>query len=219
MDLLGSLLGAGTGAVRYARGVDETPSAPWAEPPATRLAGRALDSRATARAPWADPPELVAVRASVREAQERVDRATRQLELAAELEARLGTMLLAQPPLGLLRAPSPQREAIELEATRMLLQAELRAAKILNNPDDPELAMRPSAISSELARALAGHLEELTDIESGLIEIARQFVELEDAGSITGHLPDDRSMTVPHGGRLAPMPPNAPHTPEGREPL
>lgn len=156
---------------------------PWAEPPPTPLAGRAPDGRATdtASAPWADPPELIAVRDNVRQAQERIDRATRQLELAGELEARLQALLKGGPGQGVPPVASPERRAAELEATGILLKAELRAAKILNdtgNPDGPG-SYTPAAIELEAARALAGHLAQLADIEATLAAIGRQLVRHE----------------------------------------
>jgi hypothetical protein len=173
----------GTGMVRYALGVHETASAPWADPPAAPLAGRALDARGaeTASAPWADPPELVAVRASMSEAQERVDRATRQLGLAAELEARLRALLEEQSGQGVPPVASPERQAAELEATAILLKAELRAAKILNDSGNPD-SYKPAAIELESARALEGHLAQLADIEVTMAAIARELVRHEIAG-------------------------------------
>ena len=120
--------------VRYARGVNEVDGDPWAE-----------------------PAELVALRARVREAQERVDRATRQLELAAEHEA---------------------RRAAEFKATEILLKAELRAAQILNgagSPDGPG-SYNPAGIDLEAARVLEEHLARLASIEAAVVAIARQFV-------------------------------------------
>jgi hypothetical protein len=173
----------GTRSVRYARGVNDSDRAPWAEPPVTPLASGALDGRGTdtTSAPWADPPELVAVRASVTQAQERIERATRQLELAAELEVRLHALLKGAPGQGVPPVASPERRAAELEATGILLKAELRAAKILNdtaNPDGPG-SYTPAAIELEAARALEGHLAQLGDIEAALAGMGRQLIQQE----------------------------------------
>jgi hypothetical protein len=162
----------GTGPVRYARGVHETSSAPWADPP---LDGREAE---TGSAPWADPPELVAVRADMREAQERIDRATRQLGLAAELEARLRSLLEEQSGQGVPPVASPERQAAELEATAILLKAELRAAKILNDSGNPD-SYKPAAIELEAARAIEGHLAQLAEIETTMAAIANQLVRHE----------------------------------------
>jgi hypothetical protein len=163
--------------------VNESDRAPWAEPPVTPLAGRALGGRGadTASAPWADPPELIAVRDNVRQAKERIDRATRQLELARELEARLQALLRGGPGEGVPPVASPERRAAELEATQILLKAELRAAKILNDTGNPDGAgsYAPAAIELEAARALEGHLAQLADIETTLAAIGRQLARRE----------------------------------------
>ena len=202
--LFGSTPRAGTGPVRYALGVHETASAPWADPPATPLVGRALDGREaeTGSAPWADPPELVAVRAGIREAQERIDRATRQLGLAAELEARLRSLLEEQSGQGVPPVASPERQAAELEATAILLKAELRAAKILNDSGNPD-SYKPAAIELEAARAIEGHLAQLAEIETTMAAIAKQLVRHE--------LADDPGPSLlaldgaPEGGRARPV--------------
>jgi len=178
----GPVLGSG----QYSRGVNEIASAPWAEPSATSLAGKELGGRAaeTASAPWADPPELVAVLASLREAQERIDRATKQLELAAELEARLRALLEGRSGQELPLLGSPERQAAELEATGILLKAELRAAKILNysrSRGDSD-SYRRAAIDLDAARALEGQLGQLADIEATLAAIGRQLARREIAG-------------------------------------
>ena len=103
--------------------VTEASGAPWAARPEAR------DLTEPTSAPWAEPAELVALRASVNGAQERVDRATRQLKLAAELEARLEDLLQAPSVSQILPPASPERQAAELEATAVLLRAELRAAE------------------------------------------------------------------------------------------
>ena len=163
--------------------MDDSDRAPWAEPPVRPVVGRALEGRdaETAGAPWANPPELIAVRDGVSEAQQRIERATRQLELAGELEARLQALLKCAPGKGVPAVASPERRAAELEATRILLKAELRAAKILNdtgNPDGPG-SYTPAAIGLVAARALEGHLAQLADIEATLASIGRQLVRHE----------------------------------------
>ncbi len=115
------------------------------------------------------------------EAQERIDRATRQLVLAAELEARLRALLEEQSGQGVPPVASPERRAAELEATAILLKAERRAAKILNESGNPE-SYKPAAIELEAARALDGHLAQLADVEATMAAIARQLVRREIAG-------------------------------------
>jgi hypothetical protein len=158
----------GTWAVRYAHRVNDPDRAPWAEPPATP---------APASAPWDDPPELVAVRASVSQAQGRIDRATRQLELAHELEARLQALLEGRSGQGVPPLASPERHAAEVEATAILLKAELRAAKILNatgNPEGPS-TYTAATIDLDAARALEVQLSQLADIETSLAAIGKQL--------------------------------------------
>jgi hypothetical protein len=117
----------------------------------------------------------------VREAQKQIERTTRQLELAADLEARLQLALEAPSGQGAPLPPSPERRLAEVEATWALLQAELRAANILNRSGsrhDPS-PCKPAAINPEAARALEDHLAELADIEAGeaaLAATARQLV-------------------------------------------
>jgi hypothetical protein len=135
-----------------------------------------VDSAASAGA-----PELAALRANVREAEGRIDRATRQLELAAEIEARLQVPLEEQPGQGPPRLHSLERQTAELEATWILLQAELRAAKILNGSGRRDHAgtYKPAAINPDKARALEDHLAQLADIEAALAATARQLVRRE----------------------------------------
>jgi hypothetical protein len=120
----------------------------------------------------------------VREAQERIDRATRQLELAYELEARLQALLEGRSGQGVPLLASPERQAAELEATGILLKAELRAAKILNatgGPTGPS-SYTPAAIDLDADRALEVHLSQLADIETALAAIGRQLARDEIAG-------------------------------------
>jgi hypothetical protein len=121
----------------------------------------------------AEPSELRLLRANVSKAQERVDRATRRLELAAELEARLNALLQAQALPATLRPASPEREATELEATQILLQAELRAAQILNGSEEPG----GLSIPPEVARALQLRLRAIAEFEDGLVELARRALQ------------------------------------------
>jgi hypothetical protein len=169
------------GELRYARRVNDSDRPPWVEAPAATVVGRAIGGRAaeTASAPWADPPELISLRAEIGAAQGRIDRATRQLELAAELEARLRALLEGRSGRGVPPVPSPGRQAAELEATAIILRAELRAAKILNDTGNPEGggSYRPTTIELDAARALEGHLAQLADIEATLAAIARQLVQ------------------------------------------
>jgi hypothetical protein len=118
------------------------------------------------------------------EAQGRIDRATRQLELAAELEARLRALLEGRSGQDVPTVPSPGRQAAELEATAILLKAELRAAKILNDTGNPDGLARytPTTIELDAARALEGHLAQLADIEATLAAVARQLVQNEIPG-------------------------------------
>jgi hypothetical protein len=121
-----------------------------------------------------EPPEVLAVRASLRAAQERVDKATRQLGLAAELEQRLEALVESPSLPEALVLPSPEREAAELEATGILLEAELRAAKILNGPG-------PAALGPDAAHALAQLLSELAGTEQRLVELGRQALGIDGA--------------------------------------
>ena len=98
------------------------------------------------RAP--EPFELLSLRADLDEAQQRIDRATRQLELAAELEARLATVLQAPSVEGVPLVPSAARQTTELEATGVLLEAELRAAEILDASAGPVPAGTGSEVPS-----------------------------------------------------------------------
>jgi hypothetical protein len=160
--------------------VDKASDAPWASPPAASLqAGPGERRGESPNAPWADPPELVAVRAGVAEAQERVVRATRQLELAAELEARLQSLLDGRTVEGVPPVPSPQRRAAELKATGILLKAELRAAKILNSAGSPGNpgSYKPAALDVEAAQALEEQLAQLADVESALALIGRELID------------------------------------------
>ena len=179
VDLSGARLCAHTGGFRYARGVDDSGSPPWAGRPVAPAASSALHGRETETVspPWADPPELVAVRASVNEAQERIDRATRQLELAAEHEADLQANLAGPSGQGVPPVPSPERQAAELEATAILLKAELRAAKILNDLGNP--SDEPGGTEREARRELEGHLAQLADLEATLAAIGRQLARHE----------------------------------------
>lgn len=114
------------------------------------------------------------LRAELDEAQERIDRATRQLELAAELEARLGTVLQAPSVEGVPLVPSAARQTTELEATGVLLEAELRAAEILNASAGPVPAGTGSEVpsmGSEVARAIEHHLRALAEVERNLVEL------------------------------------------------
>ena len=123
------------------------------------------------------PSELHQARAQLSEAQRRIDRATRELELATKLEARLQA-LLATPSKG--RGPSSAaRSGTEVEATDILLQAELRAAEILNATAGPDPSTTgPVAISAGTARALEHHFQALADIEESLVALARRALEL-----------------------------------------
>ena len=122
------------------------------------------------------PSELAAVRASLSGAQQRIERATRQLELATELEARLRALLLAPSLPEVLVPASPARQSAELEATGILLKAELRAAEILSAPGGSGTA----TIGSDAARALEHHLLALADVEEGLVELGRRALQLEE---------------------------------------
>lgn len=123
----------------------------------------------------------------MRKAQERVDRAIRELKLAAELEGRLQAQLEGQPGQGAPSPPSPERQAAELEATAILLKAELRAAKILNDSgsSDRPGSYGPAAINLGAASALEVQLAQLADIEVALAEIGERLVR-EDLSSKTG---------------------------------
>lgn len=130
-----------------------------------------------------EPFELLSLRSELSEAQQRIDRATRQLELAAQLEARLETVLEgpALPELAL--GPSPGRHATELQATGILLEAELRAAEILNASASREGgAAGPdiSSIGTDVARAVEHHLQALADVEKSLVELGTRALQLED---------------------------------------
>jgi hypothetical protein len=135
------------------------------------------------------------LRASLEVAQERVDLASRQLALAEELEARL-QMLLAEPsgpevsPL-----PSPERQAAELEATGILLQAELHAAKILNDSSSPIIGGtdNPVVISAPVGRAVEDHLAQLIELETELAQIARELVRQEGGEPGPFSVPHERS--------------------------
>jgi hypothetical protein len=124
----------------------------------------------------AEPSELRLLRAKVGTAQDRVERASRRLELAADLEARLNALLQAAALPVALRPASPEREATELEATQVLLQAELRAARILNGSQEPG----PPAISPEVAHALQLRLRDIAELEDGLVELGRRALQLKD---------------------------------------
>ncbi len=131
-----------------------------------------------------EPFELLSLRAELGEAQQRIDRATRQLELAAQLEARLETVLqgpsLPGSPLG----PSPGRHATELQATGILLEAELRAAEILNATGGREAgAAGPDvpSIGTDVARAIEHHLQALADVEKSLVELGTKALQLEES--------------------------------------
>jgi hypothetical protein len=137
-----------------------------------------------------EPPELRVLRASVGEAHGRVERATRRLELATELEARLEALLQAPSLSETLVGRSPERDAAEVEATGILLQAELRAAEILNSSAVPAPAVRgpdpgPTGsaavtLSPDAVRALQRHLEVVTELEESLVELARRALELNE---------------------------------------
>jgi hypothetical protein len=133
-----------------------------------------------------EPFELLSLRADLSEAQQRIERATRQLELAAELEARLETVLQATSAPGIPLAPSPARQATELEATGILLEAELRAAEILNASGSPGARANGSdapSIGSDVARAIEHHLRALADVERSLVELGTRALQLEDGES------------------------------------
>jgi hypothetical protein len=137
----------------------------------------------------------------------RIARATRQLELAAQLEARLEA-LLGSPALGGLRPPvSAEREEAELAATEVILQAELRAAAILNATSGPGLddgRHRPVPISPGPARALGEQLAALAKVEEDLVELARQALQLGGGAPPSGG--GAGGATAPGKGRLIPMP-------------
>jgi hypothetical protein len=149
----------------------------------------------TEYATLAEPPEVVELRANLIEVQERIDRANRQLELAAELEARLRLLLEAPSPPMTLLPSSPERESAELDATRALLQAELRAAAILNasgGPDPVGAGTDPVTVGPGTARALVHHLRELAVVEERLVGLARRALQDEgaDVSAGAGHQDD-----------------------------
>lgn len=118
------------------------------------------------------------MRASLRAAQERIDRASRQLELAAETEARLQAVVEGRSGSVVPLLPSPEPQAAELEATDILLEAELRAAKILSASGSSDRA----AVGIDEARALVNHLGQLADIEASLVELASRLVRAQETG-------------------------------------
>ncbi len=127
-----------------------------------------------------EPFELLALRADLTEAQRRIDRAGRQLDLAAELEARLRTVLEAPPLSGAPPATSPVRQATELEATGILLEAELRAAEILTRASGAMPGSDVPSIGTDVARAIEHHLQALADVERNLIELGTKALQFED---------------------------------------
>jgi hypothetical protein len=199
--------------VLYSRKVGKATAAPWEAPPADPFSDSAPNAPTspTADGPWAEPAELVAARASVEEAQERVDLASRQLALAEELEARL--QMLLQEPSGpeTTPLPSPERQAAELEATGILLEAELRAAKILNGSGTPGNggADNPRAVTAPVARAVEDHLLQLIDLEVELAQIARALVPQEvDGPGLSSAATDKGSgqLRGPLSGGTTPVP-------------
>jgi hypothetical protein len=130
--------------------------------------------------------------------QRRIDRATRQLALAAELEERLGTVLQAPPEPPATEAPltlaapapplarSPARQAMELEATSVLLEAELRAAEILNASGTATGGSGTPSFGTDVARAIEHQLQALAEIERSLVELGTRALQLEDGESPGG---------------------------------
>lgn len=149
---------------------------PWARRPES--GGQREDEGS---APWAEPPELVALRGALRATQDRVDRASRKLELAAQLRARLEPLVETPLATTVLPAPSPERAAAEAEATGIILHAELEAARILNatgqgGTDGNELrGLDHGSISPGTASAAELYLGRLSDIETGLVELGRRL--------------------------------------------
>jgi hypothetical protein len=130
-----------------------------------------------------EPFELLSLRAELSEAQQRIERATRQLELAAQLETRLEVVLQGPSVPGFPLGPSPGRHTTELQATGILLEAELRAAEILNATADQEGGLAGPEISSigaDVARAIEHHLQALAEVEKSLIELGTRALQLED---------------------------------------
>ncbi len=134
-----------------------------------------------------EPFELLSLRAELSQAQQRIERATRQLELAAQLEARLEAVLQGPSSTALPVGPSPGRHDTELQATGILLEAELRAAEILNASADREGGTGPdvSSIGTDVARAIEHHLQALAGVEKSLVELGTRALQLED-GESTG---------------------------------
>ena len=78
-----------------------------------------------------------------------------------------------------LSLPSPGRHTTELQATGILLEAELRAAEILNATADQEGGLAGPEISSigaDVARAIEHHLQALAEVEKSLIELGTKSV-------------------------------------------
>ena len=159
-----------------------------------------------------EPFQHLSLRAELREAQQRIDRAARQLELAAQLEARLETVLLG---------PSPARHATELQATGILLEAELRAAEILNASADPEGGAPGPAVPSigtDVARAIEHHLQALADVEKSLVELGTRALQLEEgdgAGAFDSPGTSQADGRGRPGGSVFPIPGPLPPRHEG----
>ena len=109
--------------------------------------------------------------------------------------------MLQGPSLpGLPLGPSPGRHATELQATGILLEAELRAAEILNASADREggtAGPDVSSIGTDVARAIEHHLQALADVEKSLVELGTRALQLED-GEGTGSF-DPRCHRRPWG--------------------
>jgi len=168
-----------------------------------------------------EPFQHLSLRAELREAQQRIDRAARQLELAAQLEARLETVLLGPSPEGFTLGPSPARHATELQATGILLEAELRAAEILNASADPEGGAPGPAVPSigtDVARAIEHHLQALADVEKSLVELGTRALQLEEgdgAGAFDSPGTSQADGRGRPGGSVFPIPGPLPPRHEG----
>jgi hypothetical protein len=134
-------------------------------------------------APWVEPSDLVRVRAQLEVVQGRIDRANRQLQLSAQLTARMQALLQAPAASELLPAsPSPARQAAELEATQILLQAELRAGEIISGAPPPGPAANgPAALEvrPEVAQVVEERIWAFADVEGRLVELASKALQQE----------------------------------------